>query len=313
MRRRRRWSALPTSLIASVVATASIGLLTACADSVGPVAAPPLSAGAPVGSTAADVLTSDLAEVALVNQSATPDGWPGLGQPGEHRFIADDFVIRPGHVWTISKVLRPGFLQPDNPTGLIEIAIHANAAGKPGSQIASFTATPVSSTRRNPDCTLCVPIFDHIYQFPTPLQLQQGSYWLRTECSNSFFLCWFNLEIVGTQSQLLGLDGQSWFNLDFDLTFTLLGTETITTEQRLTELNDAVAGLNLPDGLGTALGVKLRDVTAALLAGDTAAACTALQSFVNQVSAQSGKKLTIQQAIDLIAAANAIRQQLGCS
>jgi hypothetical protein len=269
----------------------------------------------PVGPTAGDVLTSDLAEVTLVNQAGSPDGWPGLGQVGEHVSVADDFVIRAGHVWTISKVLLPGFLQTDNPTGLIEIAIHANAGGKPGSQITSFTSTPVSSTRRNPGCTLCVPIIDHIYQLPTPLQLQQGSYWLRTECSNSFFLCWINLEVVGTPYQLIGLDGQTWVDniARNDLAFAVLGTETITTEQRLTELNEAVAGLNLPDGLGTALGVKLRDVTTALLAGDTAAACTALQSFVNQVSAQSGKKLTSEQAIVLIAAANAIRQQLGCS
>jgi hypothetical protein len=259
------------------------------------------------------VVASDVAEVTLVNRAGNPGGWPGLGQPGEHVFSADDFVIRQGHIWTISKVLRPGFLQPDNPTGLIEVAFDANAGGKPGSQIASFTSTPVSSTRRNPDCTFCVPVVDHIYQLPTPLRLQEGTYWLRTECSNSFFLCWVDFEIAGIPSQLIGLDGKTWFDANFDLTFALIGTETITTEQRFTELNEALAGLNLPDGLGTALGVKLRDATTALRAGDTAGACTALQSFVNQVSAQSGKKLTTQQAIALTAAANAIRQQLGCS
>ena len=311
-RRRTRRSASPSSLIATLVVTATIGLLAACADSVSPVAPSPIRQGLPVRSVPADVLTADLAEVALVNQAQSPDGWPGLGQIGEHVYVADDFVIRPGHIWTISKVLRPGFLQPDNPTGLIEIAFHANVAGKPGSQIVSFTSTPVSSTTR-PGCTFCVPITDHVYQLPTPLQLGQGTYWLRTECSNSFFLCWINVDVIGSPYQLIGLDGQWGDNIARDdLAFALLGTETITTEQRLTELNDAVAALNLPDGLGTALGVKLRDVTAALGAGDTAAACTALQSFVNQVSAQSGKKLTTQQATDLIAAANAIRQQLAC-
>ena len=70
--------------------------------------------------------------------------------------------------------------------------------------------------------------------------------------------------------------------------------------------------MGLPKGLTTALNAKLNAALAALDADDTAGACTSLQDFLNLVSAQSGKKLTEEQAEELTDAANAIREQLDC-
>lgn len=41
-------------------------------------------------------------------------------------------------------------------------------------------------------------------------------------------------------------------------------------------------------------------------------ACNKLSAFINNVQAQSGKAITVDQANQLIAAANQIRASLGC-
>jgi hypothetical protein len=46
--------------------------------------------------------------------------------------------------------------------------------------------------------------------------------------------------------------------------------------------------------------------------GDSAGACSSLSAFLNEVQAQSGKKLTEAQAQQLTAAANDIRALIGC-
>ena len=68
-------------------------------------------------------------------------------------------------------------------------------------------------------------------------------------------------------------------------------------------------------GIGSFLNgliVKLEHVLIAVQAGDTATACSDLKAFINQVNAQSGKKIATQDAISLIAAADAIRAGVGC-
>ena len=57
---------------------------------------------------------------------------------------------------------------------------------------------------------------------------------------------------------------------------------------------------------------KLDEALSALAAGDTATACGELKAFLNQVAARTGKKITSAQAADLTAAANEIRDALGC-
>jgi probable HAF family extracellular repeat protein len=56
----------------------------------------------------------------------------------------------------------------------------------------------------------------------------------------------------------------------------------------------------------------LQNALAAVERGDTAGACGPLAAFVNQVSAQRGKTLTVDQANELIASAMRARVALGC-
>jgi FIMAH domain len=83
-------------------------------------------------------------------------------------------------------------------------------------------------------------------------------------------------------------------------------------EEAIADLKDTVSGFGLPKGLTTALNAKLNAALAALDADDTAGACDSLQAFLNQVKAQTGKKLSSPQAHELTDAADDIRTQLDC-
>jgi subtilisin-like proprotein convertase family protein len=83
--------------------------------------------------------------------------------------------------------------------------------------------------------------------------------------------------------------------------------------QMIDDLRDLVAGMGIHHGIANALDAKLRAALAALEADDEASACVAMQDFLNHVSAQSGKKLTEDQAQELTDAANHIREQIGCT
>jgi CSLREA domain-containing protein len=78
------------------------------------------------------------------------------------------------------------------------------------------------------------------------------------------------------------------------------------------QLQVGVAALGMETGLTTALQAKLSDAVAAVYQGDIAGACTALQDFMNQVKAQSGKKIRTPDAATLIDEAIRIRALLGC-
>ena len=71
--------------------------------------------------------------------------------------------------------------------------------------------------------------------------------------------------------------------------------------------------MGLPHGIETSLLSKLEAAEAALAAGDSGTACASLGAFVNEVRAQSGKKIPVADAQAAIAAAERIRQMLGCS
>ena len=75
---------------------------------------------------------------------------------------------------------------------------------------------------------------------------------------------------------------------------------------------DVVVSFDLPDGIQNSLITKLQNALDALAAGDTASACISLQTFTNQVQAQSGKKIPTSQADQLIISANQIKETLGC-
>lgn len=70
-----------------------------------------------------------------------------------------------------------------------------------------------------------------------------------------------------------------------------------------------VQSFGLKQGIEKSLDAKLQNILAAL---DAASACNKLDSFVNEVSAQSGKALTTAEANQLIVAAIQIKTVLGC-
>jgi hypothetical protein len=77
-------------------------------------------------------------------------------------------------------------------------------------------------------------------------------------------------------------------------------------------LKVTVAGLGLPSGTANSLLSKLDNAIKQANAGKVNAACSSLQDFINEVTAQTGKKINSADASSLIAAANSIRSVLGC-
>jgi probable HAF family extracellular repeat protein len=82
---------------------------------------------------------------------------------------------------------------------------------------------------------------------------------------------------------------------------------------RIQGLIDLVISFDLPKGPENSLVTKLEHALASLEGGDSQTACSQLGAFINEVRAQSGNKLTTEQADELIADATAIRALLGCS
>lgn len=81
-----------------------------------------------------------------------------------------------------------------------------------------------------------------------------------------------------------------------------------TTAQMIADLLTAVTAT----GPGSSLADKMAIIQAYVAAGDTAAACSELTAFQNQISAQSGKKLTVQQATQFPSDAAALKARIGC-
>ena len=82
--------------------------------------------------------------------------------------------------------------------------------------------------------------------------------------------------------------------------------------QAIDDLRERVASYGLPRGIARSLDAKLEAALNAWQAGDSAEACNSLSAFLNEVRAQTGKKLTEAQAQQLTAGANDIRAQIGC-
>ena len=76
-----------------------------------------------------------------------------------------------------------------------------------------------------------------------------------------------------------------------------------------------VQSFNLADGIANSLDVKLQAAKNALAvsnANDVTTACNQIGAFIAAVQSQSGKMLTVDQANQLIAAANQVKAVLGC-
>jgi hypothetical protein len=78
--------------------------------------------------------------------------------------------------------------------------------------------------------------------------------------------------------------------------------------EQLATLRSASVGVDP----GKSLVSKVDEITAAVQAGQTAVACGGLTGYVNEVNAQSGKKIPTLTATALIASARQIAAVLGC-
>ena len=87
---------------------------------------------------------------------------------------------------------------------------------------------------------------------------------------------------------------------------------TPTPAKRISDLIALVKSFNLHHGLTNSLTVKLQHALRALNAGNPEGACDGLKAFINEVNAQSGKKLPAVQAGQLSTEAASIRLALGC-
>ena len=78
------------------------------------------------------------------------------------------------------------------------------------------------------------------------------------------------------------------------------------------DLRETLAEMGIQRGITNALDAKLRAALADIAADDATGACSSLQSFINQVNALTGKKITAAQASILIEEAVIARVMLDC-
>src|ERR1043165_9820597 len=79
------------------------------------------------------------------------------------------------------------------------------------------------------------------------------------------------------------------------------------TEEQIDDVIALIRSFNLPPGTANSLITKLQTALTAIDAGDMATACAYLTSFLNECTAQSGKKLTPDQATQLSKSASPIK------
>jgi len=83
-------------------------------------------------------------------------------------------------------------------------------------------------------------------------------------------------------------------------------------QQQLADLEALVRSLGLQHGSENSLLVKVQGAARDLASGAAVSGCGKLAAFISEVEAQAGKKITIADAADLVAAATQVRAALGC-
>jgi hypothetical protein len=81
---------------------------------------------------------------------------------------------------------------------------------------------------------------------------------------------------------------------------------------QIIDLQAAVAGLDLQDGTETSVQAKLSAALTALAAHNLSDACGSLGALINQINAQTGKKISAADAQVLIMTVQRIRSAAGC-
>ncbi len=87
-----------------------------------------------------------------------------------------------------------------------------------------------------------------------------------------------------------------------------VGAVEVTTAEQLESLQALVAGT----GPGGSLAAKVASALASLAGADTTGACSTLRALLNEVRAQTGKKLSAAEAAAITAAVQRVRSSLGC-
>jgi hypothetical protein len=87
-----------------------------------------------------------------------------------------------------------------------------------------------------------------------------------------------------------------------------VGAVEASTIEQLQSLRDLVAGT----GPGASLATKIASALASLAGADTTGACNTLRALLNEVRAQTGKKLSAAEAAAITAAVQRMRSALGC-
>ncbi len=87
---------------------------------------------------------------------------------------------------------------------------------------------------------------------------------------------------------------------------------TLEVAQTVSNLIDLLRSFNLHKGIENSLTVRLEHAADAINTDNISGACDHLTAFINEVNAQAGKKLTLEQAAQLISSANQIKAALGC-
>ena len=295
-----------TSFLRLSALVPALAFLAACAGDT-----PMSPKGAAIGGpnhSVTDITTSPI----LWDQSAYEGGHAHARDAGK---FGDDFIVPSGSTWEIKEILLTGSLSQtivnneivDMP---LTIQIYTDAGGVPGTPIRTDALAPVAKEPNAVDRS------DYLFRLSSPLSLSAGTYWLVVSMPDGGEFTWVTSSShFGNPSVGTGLDGTGWYPQNqpqqFDFIFVLYSTG-LTPAGAAQSLQSTLTGFGLDAGTFTSLNAKLRALRAAIDAGDTAGACSALRDFINQVNALAGKKLTVSQAATLLTAANDLKQLLGC-
>lgn len=118
---------------------------------------------------------------------------------------------------------------------------------------------------------------------------------------------------IGAGGALTAVAGSPFQAGNSSRSVVIAGQTVVPPAQGITNLMNTVSSLSLASGLTNSLDSDLSGALASLAAGHVKAACNQINLFIQEVEAQSGKKITGAEADQLIAQANAIGTQLGCS
>ncbi|HET9400411.1 MAG TPA: hypothetical protein VFO34_05630 [Candidatus Acidoferrales bacterium] len=112
-----------------------------------------------------------------------------------------------------------------------------------------------------------------------------------------------------------GTNGVLYVSGDTALGPFLAFTPLVSASQQLTNLTATISSLNLLSGVANSLDAKLAAAQASLAAAknnDLNTACNQIGAFINAVSAQSGRQITVTQATQLIGQVNNVSSVLTC-